>query len=194
MKNIRLIGLALIALISSLLGTGCATSYKGTGQQLSLRSNVLNAVGSVNGSREEYLPHTWKLSTRKDSKEPVRLLVRAPDGRVIEGQVEWRSSSEGKAAMIAGGVGWGVVTGVGGLLSIGTDYYTKAYRELESDTVFAEFSPPAPAAVGYPYLPPAQPAPPVQYQLAPQQPPQPQRQQNPPVIYFYPTKAGSGTQ
>lgn len=188
MKNIRLIGLALIALVSSLIGTGCATSYKGTGQQLSLRSNVLNAVGSVNGSREEYLPHTWKLSTRKDSKEPVRLLVRAPDGRVIEGQVEWRSSSEGKAAMIAGGVGWGVVTGVGGLLSIGTDYYTKAYRELQTDTVFAEFSPPAP---------------PAQYQLVPQQPPvqlqqqPPQSQQppqGPPVIYFYPTKAKSGTQ
>lgn len=183
----------LVSIAYTLLGTGCASMYSGTGRQIHLKSNVPNAVGSINGSREERLPHSWKLNTRRDSKEPISFRVATSDGRKIEGKVDWVTSKDGKTALIAGGVGWGVVTGIGGLGSLGIDYWTKAYRDLESDTIIAEFGPhyPAPTAIN-PHYHPVSPQPLPQQQFAPNRPPQFQQQFQQPR-FFQPKPAGSGT-
>ena len=120
-----------------LCGTGCSTIGKGTSRKLLIESEVPGAVASINNRVPVTLPTKLTLNTRRD-RGPIQITARAPDGRQETQTLNWQMK-DGKWFLIGGGVGWGVTTGIGGLVSMGVDYATKAYNDLETEKVVFGF-------------------------------------------------------
>lgn len=133
---------ALVALVGVTTFTGCATAVKGTSRSLRAESSIPGTQVTLTTSkgREEtkFTPAVFHLGTHRDRGD-LKLLAVAPDGRYIEKNIVWENH-DGKWFVATGGIGWGVVTGVGGLVSLGTDYVTKSYKDLSEDEVFFDFN------------------------------------------------------
>ncbi len=133
---------ALVALVGVTTFTGCATAVKGTSRCLRAESSIPGTQVTLTTSkgREEtkFTPAVFHLGTHRDRGD-LKLLAVAPDGRYIEKNIVWENH-DGKWFVATGGIGWGVVTGVGGLVSLGTDYVTKSYKDLSEDYVYFDFN------------------------------------------------------
>lgn len=141
MKKIMMLVWALVALVGVTTFTGCATAINGTGRPLPVSSSIPGTelhLTTANGREEvKIAPAVFHLSTFSDRGD-MRLVAIAPDGRYIERVLTWENK-DGKWFMAAGGIGWGVTTGVGGLVSLGTDYVTKSYKDLSESSVHFDF-------------------------------------------------------
>lgn len=142
MKKMKMLVWALVALVGLSTLTGCSTVVKGTKRTLTVDSNVPGTqvrLASRGRDQVKTVPAVFRLGTHKDRGE-IKLIGQAPDGRCIQQVLTWESS-DGKIYMTGGAVGWGVVTGVGGLVSLFADLGTKSYKDLSQDSIFFRFDP-----------------------------------------------------
>ncbi len=185
MKKIRnsigkltlLLGLILIVHITS----GCSTVFKTTRRTLTVRSNVPEAMVTVNDQGPIQVPAVFKLGTFHDRKG-VSVKVEAP-GRPPEFEkLTWVTRSDGMWLTAGGTGGAFVISGLGCLVPLGIDLGTRAHRDLSQDTLTINFPDLPPPVVIAP--PPPQPEPPpiiVNLAPPPAPAPKPPRQRRPRV-------------
>lgn len=139
MKTTKKLTAAIIscALIPLIITAGCTTAAKGTTRHTRMISDIPGTQVSLNGGPPQPASQPFTLKTYQHG--PFVFTAVTPDGRVQEQTVVWKIK-DGKYFLVAGGVGWGVVTGVGGLVDLLIDYGTKAYRDPDREVVSFKFA------------------------------------------------------
>ena len=143
MKTLVLfISFAFLAIVLG-FGTGCATATRGTHRELRAYSNIPDTEFTL--IRESGKGLTTKVGLERTfdvtsySRSPLVITAKTPCGQKETTTIEW--TAKGWVPMAIGGAGFGALLGVGGLVSVGTDWWTGAHCDPRTNEVVFRFDP-----------------------------------------------------